>query len=594
MAVVEEPMIEKQKTFKAEMSIPVILTNSKWKRITGRLLVYIQKDMAFNTRPPLVYGNRILFKKQIMRITNSGNPGSFDIQRFYHFQHIDFQIYLKNDEYKILPGSSKNPFKELLYAVQGQIVSILQKNIKGDKERGLGEALLIGYRNDLDKALVQAYTNTGVVHIIAISGLHLALIYGLLRFLMRGILIKKAPWAKPIIMLIFLWGFSFVSGASPSVLRSAMMFTCMVVGESIAKKNSIYNTLAASAFLLLCYNPCWLWDAGFQLSYAAVASIVIFMKAVYNLFKPQFKAFDILWKSVSLTLSAQILTLPICIYQFHQFPNYFLLSNLIAVPLSSLVLLGELLVCFIAFLPAVAVHVGHLVQQMIRLLNWYIENIAALPFSVWENLKISCPQVFMLYLTLAGMGFWFLRKDARGYWLGFGTFTLFLLIRAEAFYSMSKQELLIVYNIPFCQAIDCVSGSTVTCKAFGIDGKNGFREQLYIRPARMQFRVNTIRWMDSISGLGSFYQWRTKRLLVIDQSGSRISSELPIRVEFIVLSKNTQASLRNLSSVFDCHLWIMDASNSSGSIGRWKQECRILGLNYYSVADKGAFVMNAD
>ena len=149
---------------------------------------------------------------------------------------------------------------------------------------GLAEALLIGYKDDLDKTLVQSYSNTGVVHVIAISGLHLGLIYWLLLMLFKPLQKRKLKWLRPVFILTGLWLFSLLAGAQPSVLRSAVMFTCIVLGDSFARKSSIYNTLALSALLLLCINPYWLWDVGFQLSYAAVLSIVIFMQPIYNWF----------------------------------------------------------------------------------------------------------------------------------------------------------------------------------------------------------------------------------------------------------------------------------------------------------------------
>src|SRR5262245_60738277 len=179
----------------------------------------------------------------------------------------------------------KNPFHEFHNTSRTKVLNILRANIKGEKELGLAEALLIGYKNDLDKTLVQSYSNTGVVHVIAISGLHLGLIYWLLSWLckplQRG---RNFKWLRLILILTGLWLFGLLAGAQPSVIRSAVMFTCIALGQSLTRKSSTYNTLALSAFILLCINPYWLWDVGFQLLYAAVLSIVIFMQPIYNWF----------------------------------------------------------------------------------------------------------------------------------------------------------------------------------------------------------------------------------------------------------------------------------------------------------------------
>lgn len=208
---------------------------------------------------------------------------------------------------------------------------------------GIAEALLIGHTNDLDKDLVQAYSNTGVVHIIAISGMHLALIYGLLVWLFARIpLVNKSKIAQVVLILCCLWLFSLLTGAASSVLRSAVMFTFIAVGKNLSKQSSIYNSLAASAFVMLCYNPYFLWDVGFQLSYLAVIGIIIFQKSIYKWVYIKNKWVNKIWQLMAVSLPAQVLTFPVCIYYFHQFPNLFLITNIIAVPLSGVILFAEI------------------------------------------------------------------------------------------------------------------------------------------------------------------------------------------------------------------------------------------------------------
>ena len=212
----------------------------------------------------------------------------------------------------MLSGKNTKPLQLWLISSSKKLVQLLRKYIPGEKEKGLAEALLIGYKNDLDKELVQSYSNTGVVHIIAISGLHLGIIYWLLELLFQPLLKKrKTKWLRPLLIISGLWTFSLLAGAQPSVLRSALMFSMIVIGESLGRKNTAFNSLACSALILLLINPYWLWDLGFQLSYAAVASILIFMRPVYNLLYFPNKLIDFIWKMNAVTLAAQILTISI-------------------------------------------------------------------------------------------------------------------------------------------------------------------------------------------------------------------------------------------------------------------------------------------
>ncbi len=277
-----EPLSERQKTYKALAEFVTIEHNGKTKKASGNLILYFHKD---STPPSLKYGNIIAINKPLQEIKNAGNPGGFDYKRYALFNGITHQLFLKQDEYVLLKEIKTNIFWKQMFHVRDYVLQTLRKNIQGDQETSVAEALLIGYRDDLDRDLVQAYSNTGVVHIIAISGLHLGLIYWLLLILLTPLdKIKRINWLKPVLAVAFLWIFSLLTGAGASVLRSAVMFSFIAGGEVLGRKGNIFNSLAASAFVLLCYNPFFLWDVGFQLSYAAVLSIVLFMKPIYNWF----------------------------------------------------------------------------------------------------------------------------------------------------------------------------------------------------------------------------------------------------------------------------------------------------------------------
>src|SRR6188768_1570053 len=303
VTLIENP-VEKTRSYKANASVDHILQNDSCIKTKGTIILYFKKDSSLST---LEYGSQLIITKSLQEIKNSGNPGGFNYKRYSLFQGITHQVYLKQDEFEILPTTNKNFFRQFINESRANVLGILRANIRGEKELGLAEALLIGYKDDLDKTLVQSYSNTGVVHVIAISGLHLGLIYWLLTWFFKPLQKRNLKWLRPIFILTGLWLFSLLAGAQPSVLRSAFMFTCIVLGDSFARKSSIYNTLALSASLLLCINPYWLWDVGFQLSYAAVLSIVIFMRPIYNWFYTKNKLLDLIWKLNAVTIAAQIL-----------------------------------------------------------------------------------------------------------------------------------------------------------------------------------------------------------------------------------------------------------------------------------------------
>ncbi len=413
---IEEPLTEKEKSFKTIASVEEVSDARATHAVTGTLILYFRKDSAIRS---LGYGDQLVFATPLQSIRNTGD---FDYRRYAAMQGIYRQAYLRAGDFIVLPGKNTNGFKRWLLHTRETITGILRRHIPGRQEAGLAEALLIGYKDDLDKTLLQSYTNTGVVHIIAISGLHVGLIYWLLSLLiqpltMGGLNVQKLRWCKTAIILTGLWLFALLAGGGPSVLRSALMFSCMVVGEQFFTKTSIYNTLAASAFILLCIDPFWCWDVGFQLSYIAVLSIVVFMKPIYGWLAFQNKLLDGMWKLNAVTLAAQVLTVPLTIYHFHRFPNYFLITNLVAVPLSTLIVLEEIILCVLALVPLTAPaagFAGRVLQGSIRAMNLFIDHMERMPLASWNGLQINVLQLVFLYAAITGLACWLMIKSHTG------------------------------------------------------------------------------------------------------------------------------------------------------------------------------------
>ena len=541
------------------------------------------------------HGSQLIIRKPLQEIKNSGNPGGFDYKRYCLFREITHQAYLNPDEFSVLEPSNKKWLPLFLDRIREKVLNILRTHIKGDQELGLAEALLIGYKDDLDKTLVQSYTNTGVVHIIAISGLHLGLIYWLLVQLLKPLQRRKyMNWLRPFIIIFGLWLFSLLAGAQPSILRSAVMFTCIVIGETIAKKTSIYNSLAFSAFGLLCWNPYWLWDVGFQLSYSAVLSIIIFMRPVYNLLYVKNKILDFFWKINAVTIAAQILTLPLSIFHFHQFPVYFILTNFIAVPLSSIILFGEIFLCAISFIPVVAKLAGEALYWLIRAMNGYVERIEALPFSLWDSLQINMLQAVFLFLFLAGTSYWLFEKKKPGFYAGLLALLCFLGLRSYSFWEAGKQQKIIVYNVPQHKAIDFINS-----RGFFFAGdtsllENNFAENFHLKPSRILQRVGAARLLSNLTIIDHYVSFNNREILLVDNtfSFSKTSTRHPL--DLVVVSKSPKLSISRLNNSYVINQMVFDGSVPATKLKYWKKDCDSLHIPYHDVSEKGAFVMNVN
>lgn len=596
IVTLKEEVVEKMKSLKAIASVKHMLKNDSWIKTTGTIILYFKKDSIF---PNLGYGSQLIINKPLQEIKNSGNPGGFDYKRYTLFQGITHQVYLrasvppgKESEFFVLSTTNKKFFPQFINTIRAKVLNILRTNISSEKELGLAEALLIGYKDDLDKSLVQSYSNTGVVHVIAISGLHLGLIYWLLIWLFKPLQKRRLRWLRPVFILTGLWLFSLLAGAQPSVLRSAVMFTCIVLSDSLERRSSIFNGLALSALLLLCINPFWLWDAGFQLSFAAVLSIVIFMQPIYHLLYVKNKVVDFIWKLNAVTLAAQILTVPVSVYHFHQFPATFLLTNFIAVPLSSLILLAEIFLCAISLIPAVAALVGEIISWLIWLMNSYIEKIELLPFSLWDSLQISIPQAILLFIVAAGWGFWLMEKNKAGLRYGLAALLAFMVLRTFSFVKANNRQQLIIYNVPQKQAMDIIDGRKYLFVGDSDLVTDDFIRNFHIKPSRILHRIEPAERSASYHQQENLLTYRNKKILLLNKTQQFHKFETKLPVDLLVVSHNPKLYFNELSKTFSIKQVVFDYSCPSWKIKFWKKDCDSLHIRYHDVSEKGAFVLN--
>lgn len=585
---IDEPLVAKAKSDKANGVVQAVLHDTTVTKCNGKIVLYFAKDSAGAN---LQYGDILLIHKNLQQIKNSGNPGAFNYQQYAAFQSTFNTVFLKPEDWVKLNEKNINYFTQFIFSARNKVLAILQKYIPPGKDGlGLAEALLIGYTNDLDKDLVQAYSNTGVVHIIAISGMHLALIYALLVLVFAHVpLIKKSKLVQVILILSCLWIFSILTGAAASVVRSAVMFTFIAIGKNFSKTSSTYNTLAAAAFVMLCYNPYFLWDVGFQLSFLAVIGIIIFQTDICNWIYVKNKYLNMVWQLIAISLAAQVLTFPVCIYYFHQFPNYFLITNLIAVPLSTIILYAEIALVGLFWLPYPAMFVGKIVDVLIAAMNHYIIWVSKLPYALWDKIPATLFSTCLLYGVVIGVGVWLKNKSKYGFRLALYCLLFFTILIGYEGWEFKNQHKIIVYNIPQHQAIDLVQGNTYHFIGDSILNKPGPEQNYNLKPSRLYLQL-TSSLVDTNLRQPYYFIHANKTIIVLDKAIQFEVSKQKIAVDFVIISKNPKISIALLANVFNCKQYIADASNSKWKIDQWQQECALLHLNFYSVTNQGAFI----
>lgn len=578
---------ERTSTYRAEANI----YGTAQKSLTGKILIYFRKDFLI---PEFGTGSVILIKKQPEKIPSNHNPGGYDFSRYNALKGIYHQVFLTSSDYYTTELNDRNFLEGLILFLQKNVLNSIRSNVRKD-EQGLAEALLIGYKEDLDRDLLQQYSNTGVVHVIAISGLHLALIYLLIEKFC-SFFIKRKTIFKAVIILVGLWVFTLLAGASPSVVRSAVMFSMIVAGETFQKRSGILNSLFASAFLLLCYDPYWLWDLGFQLSYVAVLGLVLAAKPVYDLIYIHNILLDQVWKMCSVTLAAQLFTLPILLYHFHQFPVYFLFTNFICVPLSSLILVCEIFLCVINFIVPIANLSGIFISFLIRVINAVVGFFNDLPFATIYPIQINVLQAWMVTVIIGSIYFYFNYKNKHAFWIMFLGIIIFSIEHINWKRRSANQSLIIVYNAGKNRGIDIISGNKTTFIAdTNLLNRKLFKQ--YIEPTRNLYGVSNQEIIiypvtNFVINVGDkTINLFNKKIFPGDQKflagdWQHLSKHSP---HFSIISRNSLGSLTD-STIHNFGDLILDGTNSLKKIDEWNSAAAKVSGKLHQTGKEGAFV----
>lgn len=380
-AVITDKPSHTPKCFKTTANITMVRTyNNGWKHTTGKAILYFHKDSLSET---LQYGDKVVIKASLTEITPIPNSPDFDYKDYMEKRGIYGRAYIRSGNFAIIEQSSKNSMMTFANKLRDTMIGIIEGSELNEQEKGIAEAMLLGWDENIDDETFQRFSNAGISHILCVSGLHLGIISILvgycLFFLSNS---KRNRIIKGCVRIVVLWFFAMITGLAPSAMRAATMFSLIVIGEMISTRTNTFSNIATSAFILLLINPNYIYDVGFQLSYAAVIGIVTLKPFFDNFISiPQPKkhteyyrcccsspsrGIDVLlniWQKVDnviywlvkqilsvtyISIAAQIFTTPFLLYYFHRFPLYFLIANIAVVPFAGIILATALLMVICA------------------------------------------------------------------------------------------------------------------------------------------------------------------------------------------------------------------------------------------------------
>lgn len=438
--IVEHP-IEKEKTYKVVAEIQQDLNCHHFKHKT---ILYLGK----NDLPRPQYGNILIFNAQLSEIENNKNPYSFDYKSFMARKSIFYSAYIPKGQWQIIGNFAINPVIDWSYKIQQHLSQIFAHAGMNGDEYSIITAILLGNDETMNPALKQSYAAAGVSHILCVSGMHVGIIFMILDFLLRPLEFNpRTRILKTIILMLFIWIYACITGLSPSVTRAASMFSFVSIGSLLKRNTNIFHSLFASLFILLVINPLLLFELGFQLSYLAVFGIVIFQGKIVALWTPKNKILQYFWNLISVSIAAQLSTSPLSIYNFGQFPNYFLLANMAVIALSFIVVVSGVVLLAFSFIPAISAIVTWILTHEIKLMNFIICSIENLPGAVTRNISISWVQMLLFYWIICAVFLFFQRKKKIYYWSGLSALAIIILLFDLDKYQTQHIESYTIYDI---------------------------------------------------------------------------------------------------------------------------------------------------
>jgi competence protein ComEC len=588
LARLSDPVIEKERSVKSVMLITAVWKKDHWQKTSGKAMVYLEKSAASLV---LQYGDEVLLKADFRKVAPPGNPEEFNYQSFLAHHHIFQQAYVKDKDWKSRVHNSGNMFLKGSYALRNKLLNCLEENGLTGDELSVGGALMLGYTDKLDAEILSAYSETGALHVLSVSGLHAAIVYIVFSWLLFFLdKLKYGTVLKAVLLILFLWFYAALTGLSPSVLRAATMFSFIIIAKAFKKHTNIYNTLAASAFFLLLIDPYLILEVGFQLSYLAVIGIVCLQPMISSLLEPENGFLKQAWSVTAVSIAAQLATFPLGLYYFHQFPNYFLLSNLVVIPLSTLIIYLGIALFSLSSVPLGVKYIAAAFAGLIWLLNASVKWIGGFPYALIEGITITATETLLIYALTVFLLLYLAQRRYSSLVITLSLVIALLLSQALEQFRQQRQMELAVYNVKGNTAISLLKGSRVRLLA---------DSALLADEGKLRFHILPHCWEKGISNKillpldtagQALFSFMGKRVAIVRSAISSASVQKPFHIDYLVLTANAKMELNELVRLYDPGLIIFDASNKAGTIRKWSKECRKRGKKYYSVTENGAFV----
>lgn len=580
--------IEKQRSVLVYADLIQYSDSSSTEYTKGKIVLYLQKDSIAMS---LKSGDRLMVATTISLPEPTGNPDEFDFGRHLLRKGICGIGYASTDSWKRIGENRGFSLLRVAQRCRMYTLDILSDmNITGD-EFAVISALTLGYTDAISPELNDSFALTGASHILSVSGLHVGVIYIMLGMLLA--FLDKSPRTtrlKWILIIAFLWFYAFITGLSPSVSRSVFMFSTFALAKIIDRKSSIYNNIFFSAFVLLIINPMWLLNVGFQLSYSALLSIIYFQPKIYNLLYVKNKFIDYCWSLTSVSFAAQLGAAPICIYYFHQFPNYFLLANFIGVPLSGIIIYLDAALLIIHKMPIVSDIISFLLIWATKIMNGGLKIIEGFYF-VSSRIWINMLQLVLIYISVFALGALFYKIRYRDFVVLF--VALILTFSINIYHKISNADFgeLVVFKSNREIAVNYIENRHNRLITSDIDNAKRMIANFwthYHLPPPLYWDIDTV-W-----GINVFVYNRRNFVLLTSSNIYQTYAKRPLETDYLIVTRGVLPSDNLFKYYFAPKSLIITSDVTAKNRQKFSQIAKYRNIEYHSIAKSGAFRLKPD
>ena len=551
------------------------------KKTIGHVLLNIEKDstrLLFNT------GDLLFLKNKFEDIKTSLNPHQFNYKHYLKKQGINQQVYATHQEILLL-DESKFSLLRFIDAFRVNIQKSLRRYHFTEDELAVMNALLLGQRQEISIELSDNYSKAGAIHILAVSGLHVGIILLILSFVLKPLeRVNKGILIKLVLVILFLWFFALLAGLSASVIRAVTMFSAIAIGQFFNKRNAIEHSLIFSMFIILLWNPLFLFDVGFQLSYTAVFGIIWVQPVLSQLWKPTFFIVDKGWQLITVSVAAQLGVLPISLFYFHQFPGLFFISNLIIIPFLGVILGLGLVVLVLSYVSILPLFLEGFYGDIISILNKVVAFVARQENFLFSEISFSSVKMIFSYLLIFSGFQLFLKLNAKRCFLFLGYILAFQCVFIVEKYTKAQKSELIVFHKSKNTIIGKRKGSSFEVY-HSMDSLLISSQKLLIN-----YKVGENISSQNYLKLSNLMYYKKKVVLIIDKDGLYNIKELNSPI--VVLRQSPKINLQRLVKKLKPAIIIADGSNYKSYIENWKTTCKNLKIPFWTTYNQGAYILN--